>query len=480
MKLEAELDCCQVKIREQERRISDLDAQLVNKHLTLQLLQTEKDHHSIMMSQHGQELTNQIPPRATSYLRPHSADNARKPNYRISENTKSRGVSSSRHIIHQESEFSIVIPAQNSSQGAGVDILNLEDRSDGSSKALSLGPMVVTDDEASYSMLRVTEEKATKPQRVQRLKRGHRRTASTGSNIVVLPSKEREPISVPIHPSGHSGKQKAPKHPHRPGSAGSTRSDVQQMNSPDHQKHEHITETAQAVTEYMTKLIDNTETAATNESAEKGKVDLKVPQRPGRTSQTGTTQPVQPGKPKHKYSEMSRSKQVNKSTDSNETTSSEGGPSASSNRSDPSKQSNDSTNRINATESTNQKPDKLKDLSRTESMSSTGSTLSIFGPGSMLPSRNPSFVYDGGESSPYSHESLEIGDSTEHLQILGKVGYNPYILPIQYKHDAMTSSSDEDTMNKQYRFGRRKRSSGTTVEGSHDTPHHKGGSIIHF
>ena len=56
-----------------------------------------------------------------------------------------------------------------------------------------------------------------------------------------------------------------------------------------------------------------------------------------------------------------------------------------------------------------------KDLNQTESMSSTCSTLSIF---SHLPSRNPSFsVYDGGESSPYSHESLEIGDSVENLQV---------------------------------------------------------------
>ena len=39
----------------------------------------------------------------------------------------------------------------------------------------------------------------------------------------------------------------------------------------------------------------------------------------------------------------------------------------------------------------------------------TCSTLSMF---SHPPSRNPSFsVYNGGESNPYSHKSLEIGDS---------------------------------------------------------------------
>ena len=67
-------------------------------------------------------------------------------------------------------------------------------------------------------------------------------------------------------------------------------------------------------------------------------------------------------------------------------------------------------------EPSNQKLEKkaANDLNRTESMSSTCSTLSIFGPGSHLSSRNPSFsVYDGGESSPYSHYSLEIGDTVE-------------------------------------------------------------------
>ena len=70
-----------------------------------------------------------------------------------------------------------------------------------------------------------------------------------------------------------------------------------------------------------------------------------------------------------------------------------------------------------------------KDLNRTESMSSTCSTLSIFGPGSHLPLRNPSFsVYDGGESSPYSHESLEIGDSVENLQVSDSVRIHIIVL----------------------------------------------------
>jgi len=109
-------------------------------------------------------------------------------------------------------------------------------------------------------------------------------------------------------------------------------------------------------------------------------------------------------------------------------------------------------------------------------MSSTGSALSIFG-SSLLPSRNHSFVYDGGESSTYSHESLEIGDSVESLATLGKLGYNPYMLPIRvhHKHEMTTSSSDDESnKGREYFFGRRKRSSGTTVDSSHDTPHYKG------
>ena len=139
---------------------------------------------------------------------------------------------------------------------------------------------------------------------------------------------------------------------------------------------------------------------------------------------------------KHKYSEI-RSKQANKSTDSNETTSSlEGGSisSAAKNDSNLDKQSKRSSKYMSAesantaapaqsgkvnsnSDVSNLRPEKqaAKDLNQTESMSSTCSTLSIF---SHLPSRNPSFgVYDGGESSPYSHESLEIGDSVENLQV---------------------------------------------------------------
>ena len=74
-----------------------------------------------------------------------------------------------------------------------MDILNLEEQPEdsGANMMLSLGPIVVTDDEYSST---VHEEKASKPQRVQKLRnRGHRRTASTGSNVLPY-VKEKEPV----------------------------------------------------------------------------------------------------------------------------------------------------------------------------------------------------------------------------------------------------------------------------------------------
>ena len=386
-----------------------------------------------------------------------------------------------------------MLPTQNSSQG---DILNLEE-SRRAQVTLSLGPMVVTDDEASSgSMMRGSEGKLSRPQRAQKLRnRGHRRTASTGSNIHIhvppLP-KEKETVSAAHFPHPYPAKQKMPKHPRRPGSAGSTRPDVTQITKI--KSPEHIKETAQAVTEYMSKLIDDHSPDSTKMSdavtETREKAESKLAHwgggggASGRSSQSGP--PSQPGqlgvksKPP-KYSEMTRSKQANKSTDSNETNSSEGASSSkSSNHSDPTtKLSNDSTNQSlpnDSADTISRKLEKPKDLFRTESMSSTGSALSIFG-SNLLPSRNHSFVYDGGESSTYSHESLEIGDSVESLQTLGKLGYNPYMLPIRshHKHETTTSSSDDESIKgRDYWFGRRKRSSGTTVDSSHDTPHYKG------
>ena len=121
--------------------------------------------------------------------------------------------------------------------------------------------------------------------------------------------------------------------------------------------------------------------------------------------------------------EVPRNKLANKSTDSNETTSSDGNgfSSKGSSQSDSSGPRQDSKRVVDfvlssagGSLSSFPNPHKVDtDLSRTESMSSTCSTLSIYG--NTLPSRNHSFTYDGGESSAY--ESLEIGDSVENLQV---------------------------------------------------------------
>ena len=118
-------------------------------------------------------------------------------------------------------------------------------------------------------------------------------------------------------------------------------------------------------------------------------------------------------------------------------------------------------------------PTLATDLSRTPSILSTSSTISTFPP-STLPSRNPSFAYDGGgESSPHSLESVEIGDSIENLLSLqsGRVNFS-YFIPIRIKDT--TSSSDEDSV-RGYRHSRRKRSSGTTIDTTaHSTQQSKG------
>ena len=403
------------------------------------------------MTQHTKELTNQIGPRPAGYLRPRSAESARRPNYRISDFKPRTNIAAS---VLQAGEFLIPFPVQNSSVDARVDILNLEDEPEdsGANLMLSLGPMVVTDDEYSSTL---HEEKTSKPQRVQKLRnRGHRRTASTGSNILPY-VKEKEPVPTQhaTLPHSHppSSKQKPiPKYPKRPGSAGSTRPDVDVAQVPEVKSPDQIVQSAQALSEYVNTLNDDLsketksqqqqqqyhQQQGSKESSEKSGKEQKSSSgmRTGRAFSQGAMQVAM--KIKHKYSEI-RSKQANKSTDSNETTSSHEGAGASlaakgeSNldkqsktlSKDTSPESANTTtpaqsNKANSnTDVSNLKPEKqaAKDLNRTESMSSTCSTLSIF---SHLPSRNPSFsVYDGGESSPYSHESLEIGDSVENLQV---------------------------------------------------------------
>ena len=445
-----QLESCNLKLHEQSRTISDFERQVASQALTIKLLQAGKQH-SVLMTQHTKELTNQIGPRPAGYLRPRSAESARRPNYRISDFKSRTNIASS---VLQEGEFSIPFPVQNSSVGARVDILNLEEQPEdsGANMMLSLGPMVVTDDEYSSTL---HEEKASKPQRVQKLRnRGHRRTASTGSNVLPY-VKEKEPVpnqhaTLP-HTHPPSSKQKPiHKYPKRPGSAGSTRPDIDVAQAPEVKSPDQIVQSAQALSQYVNTLNDDLskETKSqqqqhqlgSKEGTEKSGKDQKSSSgmRSGRAFSQGAMQVTASlaMKIKHKYSEI-RSKQANKSTDSNETTSShEGGNTSSAAKSDSNldKQSKTSSKDL-STESANTaapaqsgkvnsnsdmsnlklEKQAAKDLNRTESMSSTCSTLSIF---SHLPSRNPSFsVYDGGESSPYSHESLEIGDSVENLQV---------------------------------------------------------------
>ena len=174
----------------------------------------------------------------------------------------------------------------------------------------------------------------------------HRRTASTESNVLPY-VKEKEPIPnqhatlPPSHPP--SSKQKPiPKYPRRPGSAGSTRPDVdvpqmQEVKSPDQ-----IVQSAQALSQYVNTLNDDLskesksqqqqhqqqqQQQGSKESTEKSGKEQKLSScmRTGRALSQGAMQVSNFAmKIKHKYSEI-RSKQANKSTDSNETTSSHEG-----------------------------------------------------------------------------------------------------------------------------------------------------------
>lgn len=431
-----------------------------------------------MLTHHTPELTNQI---TGIHMRPRSAESARKPKYKISD-FKSRAATTGRNM---HSEFSIVIPSQYSARGGnlgGGDILNLEEQPEAElpQKTLSLGPTVVTDDE--YSMSQEVTEKSPPGKHHQR-KRGHRRTASTGSNIVPFSNKEKEVSGakssnpIPLQSSGQKQQQQQqqphmhthllqgsgkppkslPKHP-RPGSAGSSRQDMHvRQESSIHSMQ--LTKTAHEVTEYMHGLIDNHLLDEPKLSVKDAKETLDCPvnkdttatggktQGGGSTTKSGAKPPGgvgggggSGGKAKGRF-DLPRNKPANKSTDSNETTSSEGNgfSSKGSSQSDSSgggprkdlkdrKRSGDFAvqgsggrgggggGRVLSSASFHQKTETALaiDLSRTESMSSTCSALSIYG---TFPSRNHSFTYDGGESSTYSHESLEIGDSEENLQV---------------------------------------------------------------
>ena len=449
-----QFDASRIKLMEQSHKITELECQLASQALSIKILHAEKEH-SIMLSHHTPELANQI---TSIHMRPRSAESARKPKYKISD-FKPRIGTSGRNI---NSEFSIVLPSQNSSHGNSreMDILNLEEEqpdTENAQRILSLGPMVVTDDEYTVSLHKV-EKLSGKHQRFQRVKRGHRRTASTGSNVIpVLKEKELigPKISNPIsgasqvtgkqtHPlqnltgsGGSLGGQKSLLKNPRPSSARSTRQDVHIRQESKIRPTEQITKTAHSLTEYINSLIGVHSLEQLDKVVGKdGKdivnssLDKKEPKSAGGRSGTlgnaSSTSGKITGKGQSRF-DTSRNKFVSKSSDSNETTSSDGNgfSSKGSSQSDSSgghrseiKPCIELTGRVNdrGLPLFNPKGNMMTDLSRTESMSSTCSTLSIYG-NSTLPSRNHSFTYDGGESSTYSHESLEIGNSEENLQV---------------------------------------------------------------
>lgn len=113
--------------------------------------------------------------------------------------------------------------------------------------------------------------------------------------------------------------------------------------------------------------------------------------------------------------EAAHPKLTNKSTDSNETTTSSESKSSHSDNSStvarklpPLEDSPQSSTQIDALSAEVKHPPG-QDLFRHESCSSSSSIYR-----SLLPSRTPSF-YDGSESSPY--DSVEIADSVENLQV---------------------------------------------------------------
>lgn len=549
--------------------MTDLECQIASQALSLKILHAEKEH-SVMLTHHTPSasaaatiggpgggavagLTNQMSQmhRHRHHMRPRSAESARKPKYKMSSDFKPlRGLTIGRN---PNSEFSIMLP------GSGVDVLDLDESPEvelAQRTTLSLGPMVVTDDEyatnhevgkasgisggsggsgkggvASSGSGSGGGGGAGKHQRCLKLKRGHRRTASTGSNVVPVGSKEREavgpkssnPISggfaaassssagakMLLHPPppslgskgggvGGGGAAKGGKYP-RPGSAGSSRQ------TEVHHGHvrqpsgvvvgggaeQRISKTAHELSEYMHSLIDDhahsrsrdhapssssssswhdksgkdaVSSAGKDSSSERGKdhstsssstatVSAAITQDDGSNTLKASGGGGGSAKVKGRFEASSaRNKPANKSTDSNETTSSEGNgfSSKGSSQSDSSngtrqdsKGSADFPHRHHhhhkgsgfggmAAVAGNRHAHKgdqhqqqssgalpatsATELSRRESMSSTCSTLSTFGT-STLPSRNHSFTYDGGESSTYSHESLEIGDSVENLQV---------------------------------------------------------------
>ena len=456
-------------------------------------------------------------------------------------------------ISSSQTEFAIQIPGTKGDNEGGSEIVNLEEHTEQHHNPLSLGPAVVTDDESSFMQLHhdLEHDDSTvgKHQQIKKIRR-HRRTASTGSNVIYIPQNNTAsstlPSSAKSKPIQHNiVKPKPTKHLNRPGSAGSN--PVIDFHRGAHSP-EQIKETAHEVTKGITKLI--------NDGGRGDDMSLTVPGEGGSAEKSVRMRRVRSGgvrladsvsgdkvdsgggegeghkqdhkisltsslplglgtKMKHKYSELPRNKQSGKASETSDTQST-AEPSAVTSRKIPgigtskptgwlsrpferifSSQnkdkggavSNEATNSnsqnsktvssgggaVDTSTSTHSKFHALQaDLSRTPSLVSTTSTISTFPP-STLPSRNPSFAYDGGcESSPHSLESVEIGDSIENLLALqsGKMNFS-YFIPIRPTKDT-TSSSDDDSVRGYRQHSRRKRSSGTNTDTTHSTQQSKG------
>ena len=505
-----------------------------------------------------------------------------------------------------QTEFAIQIPGTRGGSLGDSEIVNLEERNETHHNTLSLGPAVVTDDEGSRSS-RFNERSLNRggheeskmdkaPPKHQQIKkiRRHRRTASTGSNVIYIPQKDAASSSTTLPSSSKPAQQMVLVRPKpltakqqvsRPGSAGSNPAvAVCRIQSP-----ERIRETAHEVVKGITKLIHEGEGAgdvgevggggegagggaAVGEKTTRmrrvrsggvkleegvsgdtgegggsvgvgegeGSVFSKPDHPPLQASVTASLPAGFKTKSKH---ETPRNK-PSKASDATETPPTTDPPLIGSSAATTRKMTGGSSRpsatswlRIfsskektatrgsgggggtgsgeaktvanpqlssaisatgSATSGTTDPPpppssaapatvgsaghngNKLPatfaaDLSRTPSiLSTTSSTISTFPP-STLPSRNPSFAYDGGgESSPHSLESVEIGDSIENLLALqcGRMNYS-YFIPIRTTKDT-TSSSDEDSV-RGYRHSRRKRSSGTNTDATaHSTQQSKG------
>jgi len=181
-----QLDEAKIQLSKQTNRIQELESLLNSHSVTIKILKAEKEHSITLQHHMPSELTNQ---NSRMSMRPRSAENFRKPNYKISEKT-SRGLAGT--LGHKLGEFSIALPSQDSQHGY-TEILDLEEHPEAvtSLRTMTLGPTVVTDDE--YGGNQEVEKSLAKLPRL-RAKTRHLRTASVGNSDVSYP-KDKDGVS---------------------------------------------------------------------------------------------------------------------------------------------------------------------------------------------------------------------------------------------------------------------------------------------